>query len=223
MVGSRCSTASARARRRPRRRIRPTSHSRALTSARRSACHDPGVPELELQIRPRADADMSSCVEALRTVHLADRYPVDWPDDPERWLSPRAALGAWVAMAGSVVLGHVMLVPGDAVLADVVGEPPERLGAVARLFVSVPARGRGLALGLLERVTRAAVVEGLLPVLEVESGAAAAIALYERAGWRFVDTFTGDWRTAAGPPAVLRVYVGPMSSFRAAAAGPDRS
>lgn len=165
----------------------------------------------EPQIRPRTADDMPSCVAALATVQRADRYPVDWPDDPERWLSPRNMLGAWVAVEGPVVVGHVALTHGDAVIADVVGEPPERLAAVARLFVSVPARGQGLAVGLLEHAARAATADGFLPVLEVESGAAPAIALYERAGWRFVDTFTGDWQTAAGRAALLRVYVGPTA------------
>ncbi|MFJ6484551.1 MULTISPECIES: hypothetical protein [unclassified Streptomyces] len=37
----------------------------------------------ELTLRPRADDDMHGCVQALATVHAADRYPVDWPVDPE--------------------------------------------------------------------------------------------------------------------------------------------
>ncbi|MEU1806300.1 GNAT family N-acetyltransferase [Streptomyces sp. NPDC019937] len=180
-------------------------------------------------IRPRTGQDLAACVSALATVQRADRYPVDWPEDPEGWLTPGGMLGAWVAAEGpavqdpavqepavqepavqeSPVLGHVMLTRADPALADAIGAPAEGLAAVARLFVTTAARRRGLAAGLLGHAARAAVADGLRPVLEVDSGATAAIGLYERSGWRFVRAMTADWHTADGRLAVVHAYSGP--------------
>lgn len=175
-------------------------------------------------IRPRTDQDLAACVTALATVQRADRYPVHWPDDPEGWLAPAGMLGAWVATEGAegdsgtegasgnegpAVLGHVTLTRTDPALADAIGAPAEGLAAVARLFVTTAARRRGLAAGLLGHAARAAVADGLRPVLEVDSGATAAIGLYERTGWRFVRAMTADWHTADGRLAVVHAYSGP--------------
>ena len=165
-------------------------------------------------IRPRTGQDLAACVTALATVQRADRYPVNWPDDPERWLTPDGMLGAWVVVAaegteGPAVLGHVLLTRTDPALAAAIGAPAEGLAAVARLFVTTAARRRGLAAGLLGHAARAAVADGLRPVLEVDSGATAAIGLYERAGWRFVRAMTADWHTADGRLAVVHAYRGP--------------
>ncbi|MFJ5926760.1 GNAT family N-acetyltransferase [Kitasatospora sp. NPDC092948] len=161
-------------------------------------------------IRPRHDDDLPACVRTLAAVHRADGYPAAWPAEPERWLTPRELLGVWVAVDGSAVVGHVALTRTGPALAASVGHPEEQLGAVARLFVDVPARRGGLAATLLARAARAAAEDGRRPVLEVESGAAGAIALYERAGWRLVGTAPGDWLTTAGQPAVVHTYVGPV-------------
>ncbi|WP_199831064.1 GNAT family N-acetyltransferase [Streptomyces sp. NBRC 110028] len=172
-------------------------------------------------IRPRTGQDLAACLSALATVQRADRYPVDWPEDPEGWLTPDGMLGAWVATTAEgpavqepavqepAVLGHVMLTRADPALADAIGAPAEGLAAVARLFVTAAARRRGLAAGLLGHAARAAVADGLRPVLEVDSGATAAIGLYERAGWRFVRAMTADWHTADGHLAVVHAYSGP--------------
>ena len=39
-------------------------------------------------IRLRRSEDLERCLELLHGVHLADRYPVRWPQDPPRWLLP---------------------------------------------------------------------------------------------------------------------------------------
>ncbi|MFD7500608.1 GNAT family N-acetyltransferase [Streptomyces sp. NPDC059850] len=161
------------------------------------------------QIRPRTAQDLASCVSALATVQRADRYPVHWPEDPEGWLTPHDMLGAWVAAEGPAVLGHVALTRTDPALANAIGAPAEELAAVARLFVSTTARRRGLAAELLGHAARSAEADGLRPVLEVDSGATAAIGLYERAGWRFVSAMTADWHTANGQLAVVHAYSGP--------------
>jgi ribosomal protein S18 acetylase RimI-like enzyme len=97
----------------------------------------------------------------------------------------------------------------DVDLTEAVGRRAEELAAVARLFVGVPTRGRGQARALLAHAARAAHTMKLQPILEVESGAASAIALYERSGWRFVGSRTETWIAPNGRPAELRVYLGP--------------
>ena len=159
-------------------------------------------------IRPRLESDLPACVTALAGVHETDRYPARWPADPQGWLTPDEMLGAWIVADGPVVLGHVALTRPDSVLADAVGLPEAEAAAVARLFVAVEARRSGLAAELLAHAAKAAIGEGLRPVLEVESGAAAAIALYERAGWRFAGSATADWIAPDGRPAVMRFYTG---------------
>ncbi|MFC4011369.1 GNAT family N-acetyltransferase [Nonomuraea purpurea] len=144
-----------------------------------------------MDIRPRSPQDMDACVAALAQVQAADRYPVDWPDDPAGWLTPKGLVLAWVAVEGGSVLGHVALT-GDL--------------EVTRLFVSPAARGRGLAARLLDTVRAAA--DGPLK-LEVSSEGRAAIVFYERRGWRRVASTRATWRNAAGEPALLHHYVSP--------------
>ncbi|NUR89366.1 MAG: GNAT family N-acetyltransferase [Nonomuraea sp.] len=140
-------------------------------------------------IRPRTDADLDACVAALRQVQAADRYPVHWPDDPRAFLTPAALTGAWIAVEDGSVLGHVGLAGRE----------------VTRLFVTPAARGRGLAVRLLDTVSGAA---GPLE-LEVSDEGKAAIALYERAGWRRVGSERADWRDSTGEPALVHRYVSP--------------
>ncbi|MFF8382200.1 GNAT family N-acetyltransferase [Streptomyces kanasensis] len=163
----------------------------------------------ELTVRPRTDDHIPGCVEALATVHAADRYPVDWPADPEGWLTPPSLVGAWVAVDGTGVLGHMALTRPTEALAASVGLPARRLVAVARLFVGTRARRRGVAARLLEEAAEVAVAQRLTPVLEVEAGATSAIELYERTGWSRVGSTVGDWTTADGRAARLLSYVAP--------------
>ncbi|WP_393054689.1 GNAT family N-acetyltransferase [Streptomyces sp. LN549] len=168
----------------------------------------------EPEIRRRREDDLSACVEALATVHEVDRYPAEWPADPGRWLTPDGVLGAWVAMSGPDVLGHVALTRTDHVLAAEAGLPPEGVASVARLFATASARRRGVARVLLDTAMAAAAAEGLRLVLEVEDGGKAAIALYERKGWRHAGSRPGDWTTADGRTALLHTYVAPAAGTR---------
>lgn len=163
----------------------------------------------EPHIRHRRDDDLKACVEALATVHEADRYPAEWPADPGGWLTPDRMLDAWVAVEGADVLGHVALTRTDDALAADAGLAQDELASVARLFATASARRRGVARALLATATAAAAAEGLRLVLEVEDGGGAAIALYERAGWRHAGTRAGDWATADGRTALLHTYVAP--------------
>ncbi|TXS01824.1 GNAT family N-acetyltransferase [Streptomyces sp. col6] len=152
---------------------------------------------------------MESCVEALATVYEADRYPVAWPADPAGWLTPGGLLGAWVAVDGPRVLGHVALTRTGDALAARIGRPAAELAAVSRLFATATARRRGVARALLAAAARAAAGDGLRPVLEVEDGGRAAVALYERSGWRRVGSRPGDWTTPDGRTALLHTYTAP--------------
>ncbi|MFB4278145.1 GNAT family N-acetyltransferase [Nonomuraea sp. MTCD27] len=142
-----------------------------------------------MNIRRRTPEDEAACVAALAEVQRADRYPVDWPDDPWGWLAPAGLTSAWIAVEAGRVLGHVGLT---------------RDGEIVRLFVTPPARGRGLAARLLDAVRAAA--RGPLK-LEVSSEGEAAIAFYERSGWRRVGSSRAHWVNAAGEPALVHHYV----------------
>lgn len=166
------------------------------------------------EIRRRRDDDMKACVEALATVHEADRYPAQWPADPAGWLTPDSMLDVWVAMDGTDVLGHVALTRTGRAMAAEAGLPPGELASVARLFATASARRRGVATALLATTTTAAAAGGLRLVLEVEDGGGAAVALYERAGWRHVGSRSGDWTTADGRTALLHTYVAPAAEAR---------
>ncbi|MEV0288312.1 GNAT family N-acetyltransferase [Kribbella sp. NPDC050820] len=131
-------------------------------------------------IRERTEADLASCAEILREVHEAAGYPVNWPTDPTRWLTPPGMLGAWVITTddGSVA-GHVVLT------ADASG------GAlVERLFVDPKATGGGLGRRLLDH---ALAVADRPVTLEVADNCHAAIALYQRSGWRETGRSPVDW------------------------------
>lgn len=152
-------------------------------------------------IRPRTDADLDACVQALADVRAADRYPVDWPDDPRGWLTPGDLAAAWVAVADGAVTGHVGLARTRLKpLGITLG------GAVTRLFVTPPARRGGLAARLLAEVRIAA---GGPLALEVSDEGRAAIAFYERHGWRRYASTRARWLNSAGEPALLHHYLSP--------------
>lgn len=168
-----------------------------------------------LNIRSRENSDLPACTLALRAVHEADGYPRRWPPDPHAWLQPAGLLGAWVAtLPGGEVLGHVTLrpPPSDATTREVVratGLPPEQLAFAARLFVTPGARGLGVGAALLSTAWRAAGGQGLRAALDVDTGSLAAVALYERLGWRRVATVPDAGQIAQGTHAALHVYVAP--------------
>ncbi|MFE2430589.1 GNAT family N-acetyltransferase [Streptomyces sp. NPDC059373] len=164
----------------------------------------------DLRIQPRRDEDMSACVDALAAVHKADGYPVNWPSDPARWLTPDGLLEAWAALDGHAALGHVAITRTSPELAGGTGLPAGQLASVARLFVTPPARRYGVAQALLAAAEAAASARGLRLVLEVEDGGRAAISLYERSGWRHVGTAPGDWTTVDGRTALMHAYLAPV-------------
>ncbi|MFD1544684.1 GNAT family N-acetyltransferase [Nonomuraea guangzhouensis] len=156
-------------------------------------------------IRLRTPADLDACVKALAEVQAADRYPVDWPDDPHGWLTPGDLLRAWIALdeAGAVV-GHVGLAQVEPRVAELLGTPVR--ASVTRLFVTPSARRGGLAARLLDTALAA---EGGRLTLEVSDEGTAAIAAYERYGWLRVATSRARWRNSAGEPALVHHYLSP--------------
>jgi GNAT superfamily N-acetyltransferase len=165
------------------------------------------------EVRPRRAVEMAALAEVLHEVHLKDRYPSLWPDDPEGWLSPPGLAQAWVAVgeaAGNGLLGHVAVVTGvhDPAVPDPDGTG---LAGVTRLFVAPAARGQGLAVGtrLLGAATRWARAQGHRLMLDVVEDGGSAIALYERLGWQLLDRRTADWETVDGRRLPLRIYLAP--------------
>jgi GNAT superfamily N-acetyltransferase len=164
-----------------------------------------------MAIRTRKPDHMAGCVTLLRTVHDVSGYPSRWPDDPGRWLTPARLAGAWVAEAGGRITGHVALVQGVRAqcLLEATGRVPDELGAISRLFVSPAARRQGTARALLEVATAQAAERGLQPVLDVVADGHAAIALYERSGWKLAGTQAATWTNADGVFPLVHYYVGP--------------
>ncbi|GAA1532865.1 GNAT family N-acetyltransferase [Kribbella lupini] len=132
-------------------------------------------------IRPRTEADFVSCVVLLRDVHEAAGYPINWPDDPKAWLTPPDALGSWVVTVDGEVAGHVAVTKAEG-------------GAlVERLFVDPKQTGQGLGRQLLDHAGKVAADHQLDLTLEVADNCTAAIALYNRAGWRETGRTPIDW------------------------------
>lgn len=168
-------------------------------------------------VRDRSDADLDACAALAGAVHESDGYPRYLPGDLRSFIASRDAYQAWVAERDGRVVGHVALHPRSsgpavAVAREALGQPPERLGFVARLLVSPDARGTGAGRALLEAATRAAISRGLSPVLDVDTTAAAAIALYERCGWVRAGQVTV--RFSDGKELTEFVYVGPRPDAR---------
>lgn len=163
-------------------------------------------------VRRRIESDLDECVEIARLVHQVDRYPLYLPTDLHTFLVSPDAYGAWVAEEDGQIIGHVALHPRstDAVLrlaSEVLGQPVDRLGIVARLLVAPWGRRRGVGRDLLEAAAGEALARGLWPILDVATQLEAAIHLYERCGW----TPVGDVTVQLGGDFTLeeRVYRSP--------------
>ena len=97
------------------------------------------------------------------------------------------------------IVGHVALNPmsSDEVVAlacAVLHKPASALGVVARLFVAPSRRGQGTGGRLLRAATAAAVRRGLVPILDVGTHFAPAIALYEKNDWTRLGAVTVTFR-----------------------------
>jgi GNAT superfamily N-acetyltransferase len=134
-------------------------------------------------------------VAALRAVHEADHYPLNWPADPARWLTPPSLAAAWVASLDDLpVAGHIAVLDSGEL-------------EVARLFVTPAARRRSVARALLTAAAEWA--PGPLTLTVTDEERSAAIPLYEAAGWRYTHSATAPWTAPDGAPVRLRHYVRP--------------
>jgi GNAT superfamily N-acetyltransferase len=89
------------------------------------------------------------------------------------------------------------------------GLPVESLAVIARLLVAPCVRRKGVGQALLEVAANEARSRGLWPVLDVVSSSTAAIALYEKCGWRRA----GDVSVALPDGATFEeaVFLGPVT------------
>jgi ribosomal protein S18 acetylase RimI-like enzyme len=142
---------------------------------------------LSILVRARDETDLDRCVEIARAVRRLDGYPPYLPGDLRTFILS-SSIGAWVAELDDEVVGHVALhrrssPPVMALASAATGQPPGRLGVVARLAVVPEARRRGVGRALLTTAANAAVGRRLSPVLDVAKQFGAALSLYERCGW----------------------------------------
>jgi len=159
-------------------------------------------------VRRREEEDLGRCVRVLERVRVNDNYPVHWPDDASRWLSPRGTACTWVAEVERTIVGHVVLltlVTDDADWEAATGVNATELGVVSRLFVDPDSRRAGVGGTLLDTASAEAVARGLHPVLDVIETRASATHLYEQRGWRRV--LTKPW--SADAELAHHFYVGP--------------
>ncbi|SNS90868.1 Acetyltransferase (GNAT) domain-containing protein [Asanoa hainanensis] len=141
-------------------------------------------------IRERRAVDLPGCVAALRAVHEADAYPLNWPADPVRWLDPPGLVAAWVAESpDGTITGHVAIQAGE----------------LSRLFVTPAARRQSVGTALVDHATAWAVERGIELTLEV-TGRADAVAFYAATGWQHTHTTRANWTDPAGGPVHLRHY-----------------
>lgn len=146
----------------------------------------------ELLVRPRQDADIPACAQALVATHAIDGYPVEGVADPEAWLRPEGLIKAWVGELHGQVVGHALITepgPGDAAAVMwLANHPEERLAVGGRLFVHPHGRGHGLGLKLMEAAGKYCAEAGYRVVLDVMEKDQAAIELYERLGLQRIGT-----------------------------------
>jgi GNAT superfamily N-acetyltransferase len=99
-----------------------------------------------------------------------------------------------------LIVGHAILrQPSFSTLSQSAAE-------LSRLFVTPAARRKGIATALMQATMRWAAAKELDLELEVTDHLQAARALYERSGFRLIDTKEADWTTPSGAPVTLHHY-----------------
>lgn len=165
------------------------------------------------RVRRRSDDDLPALRRLADEVLRLDGYPPRRPQDLGRFMAAPDALAAFVAVRDGQVVGHVCVSPsGSPEVLDLARRalrvPEQRLAVVARLLVSPAHRRDGVAGALLAEAEEEAARLGLIPVLDVATHFAAAIALYERSGWRRLGQVSVAFPGAE--PLDEHVYVGPL-------------
>lgn len=166
-------------------------------------------------VRERRAADEPQLLQIAQLVHELDGYPLYLPDaDYRSFLFGHDTLGAWVAEDDGAAVGQVALHPRSSapvmeLAANALGQPPDRLGVVARLLVHPNRRGAGAGTELLRRAAREAVSLGLWPILDVVRDLAGAVRLYEHEGWLRLGAVTVTFRDTVTIEEF--VYVAPLT------------
>lgn len=149
-----------------------------------------------VRIRPRRAEDVPLLADVLRAQQPVTRYPLrdPLPFPVERFLHADDALAAWTAELAGRPVGHVCRLgpprgSGDAEAMNRAGARAhgcavDELGWVATLFVDPAVRGLGVGRALLDTAVAGIRAAGSRPCLEVLPVHAAALALYESAGWQ---------------------------------------
>jgi ribosomal-protein-alanine N-acetyltransferase len=136
----------------------------------------------EVRVRSRTTEDLPACAAVLARVHEQQRYPVNWPADPERWLSQPVGPAAWVAERHGMVVGHVRVTVA-----------PTGTVEVERLFVDPAAQGVGAGRALLGAATAWADQRAAPVVLEVADSRPETLRFYADLGWRETGRTAVDW------------------------------
>ena len=180
-----------------------------------------------LVARPRLGEDLARLAEVLSEVHGTDGYPVEGVDDPMGWLESRLMLAAWVVVVDGEPAGHVMVTspgPGDdaaRLWAERHAQPTSDVVVVCRLFVAPAVRGLGAGAALVGAATEYAQASSRAAVLDVMDKDRAAVALYERLGWRPRGGF--EHRHAGGVEPATGVEWGTMAEGQTGRLGDERS
>jgi len=172
-------------------------------------------------VRERRADDVDGLVTILRDIE-AEGYPPHRPDGPEAWVNARDEIAAFVYESDSTdVVGHVALHEYSArsvmdLAASALETTPDRLAAIARLFVDPVVRRSGAGRSLLRVATDLGHTQGRHPVLDVWENLPAAISMYEGEGWTRVGRVEIQFNSPCTPRCVHEgtsirsfVYVAP--------------
>ena len=163
-------------------------------------------------VRPRVNRDLPELERLAAFVHVRDGYPAHLPGEIGEFLVSQDALGAWVAESNEEIVGHVALHGrswGGVMEAarQATGLSDASLAAVARLLVSPSARRHGIGRALLEAAAAEACHLGRRPILDVDTTLAAAVSLYESAGWVRIGSV--EFPLPDGRQLAEHIYLGP--------------
>ncbi|MFK7601526.1 GNAT family N-acetyltransferase [Deinococcus sp. SM5_A1] len=165
-----------------------------------------------MSIRPRTDSDFPALMQALSGTHRAAAYPSVWPTDPAAFLAPPLTLGAWVAEVGGVAVGQVVLRVVSEPLPQwiaVTGLLPQDVAFISRLLIAPDHQRHGLARQLFRAAWAGARRLKRRAILDVQTDAAAPVALYDSEGWTRVATLSAPWTGADGRHPQIYVYISP--------------
>lgn len=153
---------------------------------------------------------------ALAEVHLSDAYPMMPTHVNRDWLFDPAFEAAWVAVIDGTPIGHIAVKRGygGILVAQSSGRPAAETLGITRFFVGPAGRGAGAASALMDVVDGFAADENLALALDVVEFNLAAIALYERRGWRRIGSEAAQWFGPDGPHPIVHLYLGPPNVSR---------